>query len=272
MELQLYRIYTPREAADLLAEGAAVQWLWGEQLALSPHAAALFAAVGPPEAASHFRSPSAFRFRPGAPFQVEPAEFGWMPAALADSARRGPRIELFVRDVGGCCYVGPAKLAMYTGAGNFRHQYADLELITRLPRELWVRCGGYPGWKVTVAHEDHLLEPGDEPELAALLERASEDADLHLSLTRYEDDRLTLLVNGELAYLSYQNVWGGEELSCNILYEVDTEEVAPFFCTCGIALDMPLCYVISREAGLAAAREFFRTGARPETIEWFEDE
>ena len=271
MELQLYRIYTPREAADLLAEGAAVQWLWGEQLALAQHAAALFAAVGSPEAASHFRTPAAFRFRPGAPFRVEPAEFGWMPAALAGSGR-GPRIELFVRDDGGYCYVGPATLAMYTGAGDFRHQYADLELTSRLPRERWIRYGGYPGWKMTVAHEDHLLEPGDEAGVAALLERTNGDADLHLSLTRYDRDRLTLLANGELAYISYQNEWGGEELSRNPAYDPDTEEIAPFFCNCGTALDMPLCYVVSREASLEAVREFFRTGVRPETIDWFEDE
>jgi hypothetical protein len=272
MPVELYSVYSQPAALEALGIAGASSSRWGGRLVIGPDALALFTAVGPAESAPSFLTPERFRFRPDRPYSRSVPGSDWMPEALAHPADGPPDVHLFLQEgEERYRYVGRLRLGMYTLPRDYRHQYADFDVTPRLAREQWLRYGGYPGWKLTLNHQDTFLDPGDLAALEARLASLRGQEDAHLCLTRYEGDGLTLLANPSHAYLAYQNEWGGEEVVRNPAYPEDTEEVADFYCSCGAGLELPLCSVVSREQGLEAVREFFTSGARPTQVAWSEE-
>lgn len=272
MPLELYATYSRNEALRSLDLSGSPQQEWGGRLVIGPEATALFVAVGAAERAPSFLTPDRFRFRPERPFASTVPGNDWLPEELASHTQAGGALHLLVQEGEGYFrFVGQLRLGMYTLPSDYRHQYADFDLAPRLKREYWLRYGGYPGWKLSLNHQEQLLDPGERATLDALLETLRDQEDLHLSLTRYEGDGLTLLGNESEAYVAYQNEWGGEEVVRNPEYPEDTEEVATFYCSCGAGLEMPRCSVVSRANGLNLVREFFSTGVRPAGVEWSEE-
>jgi hypothetical protein len=273
MSIELYTLYSRAAALEALGIEGAAPVAWGGQLVIGASVLALFVTLGPAENASHFPRPEHFCYRPDREYALTLPGEGWVPEALATHRRAGRELHLFVQEGEVGCYrsAGRLGLGMYSLPRDYRQQRAEFDLEPRLPRDLWVRYGGYPGWKLTLRHQERLLAAGDEAVLDACLREVRDVEDVHLSLTRYEGDGLQLLANESQAYLAYENEWGGEEVVINRDYPDDTEEVAAFSCSCGIGLEMPLCNVISRTQGLEAVREFFVTGAQPVSVEWSDE-
>lgn len=272
MPAELYSLYSRPAALEALGLAGASGTGWGGRLVIGPDALAVFTAVGPAESAPSFLTPDRFRFRPDRPYSSTVPGNDWMPEELANPVDRPPDVHLFLQEgEERFRYVGRLRLGMYTLPRDYRHQYADFDVTPRLPREQWLRYGGYPGWKLTLNHQEFLLDAADLASLDARLASLQDQEDAHLFLTRYEGDGLTLLGNPSQAYLAYQNEWGGEEVVRNPAYPEDTEEVGEFYCSCGAGLEMPLCSVVSREQGLEAVREFFASGVRPAGVEWSEE-
>jgi hypothetical protein len=87
-------------------------------------------------------------------------------------------------------YAGPAHLGcLGDGRGG---KAAGFTLAAKLPRDLWLRLGGYPGWSVEVNHQAHLVDAGDTAAFDALLAEPTRKKFSHLTMTRYEEDSLTL--------------------------------------------------------------------------------
>lgn len=272
MSLELYAVYSRAAALDALGIAEAPRLEWSGKLVLHSATHALFVTLGPAETAPHFQTPDEFRFRPDQAYSIGGAENHWIPQELTAHGGERRELHLLVREgrEDSFRYVGLVDLQMYTLPGDYRQQRAEFLLEPRLSRGLWLRYGGYPGWKLTRNHREQFLAQDDEAGLATCLDETTDQAEIHLSLTRYEGNCLTLRANESQAYLSYLDEWGGEALSRNPEYPDDTEEIADFYCSCGAALEMPLCYVLPRTLGLDVVREFFATGHRPNRIAWFE--
>lgn len=273
MALELYAVYSRAAALDALGIAEAPRLEWSSQLVLHSADHALLVTLGPAETAPHFHSPDEFRFRPDQAYSIGGAENDWMPPELTAHGGERREFHLLVREGAEDSFrhVGLIDLQMYTLPRDYRQQRAEFRLKPRLPRELWLKYGGYPGWKLTLDHRAQFLAQDDEAGLTGCLDETTGQEEIHLCLTRHEGDCLTLRANESQAYLSYLDEWGGEALSRNPEYPDDTEEIANFYCSCGAALEMPLCYVLPRALGLDGVREFFATGNRPHRITWFEE-
>ena len=270
-KLPLYHPYSRREIRELFGFDQQAVEAWGGQLLILPHQIGLLTAVGPAETAPHFVTPEQFRFRPDQPYFPEDAEYGWMPIALGRHRRSGREVLLFLKETteDRHLYVGQLGLQMFTGPSDYRHQRVDFRLEPKLPKDLWLRFGGYDGWQLSLNHREYLLADGDLAALTTHLEAVRDAEEIHLTLTRYEEDLLLLRAEKGQAYLRYNDWEGGEWVSLNAEYPEDTKEVASFYCTCGASLDMPLCHVLPRELALETVLAFFRSGAQPSTIDWY---
>ncbi|GMU39102.1 MAG: hypothetical protein AMXMBFR22_32930 [Phycisphaerae bacterium] len=170
---------------------------------------------------------------------------------------------------------GASKAFFYAGAahlGSYGADHtADFELEHALPRPVWLRFGGYAGWRLELEHEHVDLAPGDESSLAAQLATFAAQAFSHVSLTRYEEDSLHVFKNERCAWLMYlrEPSDGGLYLS----RKVATGNARPehFRCDCGIDLEADAEQTITVPEALDVVRLFFRRGALPSDYEWTEE-
>jgi len=269
MQPEVGRSYSRSEALALFSANGRSPAFWGGQLVIARDALVFLATLGPGDTAPHFPTPSHFQFRPIKKY-TKAADVEWMPKPLANNHRIGRSMHLFANQEPKELYLYLGQLVggfNYCGGSDYRQQVANFTLDPRLSRDLWLRFGGYPAWKVSVNHRDVLLDMGDEEGFEKYLEEVGSKPDSHLVLTRYEGDSLRLLTNSRQGYLCYEFA-GGYRSSRNPKYPEDIERVALFRCTCGICLEMPLCYAIPKSRAVNALAAYFRTGQLSESIEW----
>jgi hypothetical protein len=146
---------------------------------------------------------------------------------------------------------------------------AQFTLSVRLPRDAWVRFGGFPHWKIIVNHEEHRVGSGDERSLRSLLDRMMTKSHGHLAMTRYEEDSLDLFTNEERGWLMYLREPGDSGL---YVAEGNDEEDAEehFRCDCGIDLEFPRSRTLPLQEAAAVVAAYFRSGALPEFVSWEE--
>jgi hypothetical protein len=66
-------------------------------------------------------------------------------------------------------------------------------LYAKLPRDEWLRLGGYPGRLVEINHRTERVDNGHVDAFRLLTAEITELKCSHLSMTRFEEDLLTLL-------------------------------------------------------------------------------
>jgi hypothetical protein len=233
----------------------------------------ILATLGPEGVAPHFLKPAHFRFQSTAECSDVPDDviYDWIPRPLAENHRIGRALLLFANQQAGAPYLYLGELVdgiNYCGGKDYRRRWVNFTLAPKLSRKLWLRFGGYPAGKVTINHRDLLLDVGDGERFAACLAEVRSRVDSHLIVTRYKGDSLKLLANEREGYLTYEAKSGSYRMSRNQDYPEDTTELTLFRCTCGISLEMPLCYAIAKERAVEATGEFFRTGRLPASIKW----
>jgi hypothetical protein len=260
----LHQWYTIAEALAAF-ESAAAEFLCGRQFIILDNAVLCMATVGDPATQPHVPSASSVV---------------WKPNRLAD---QGWNLHDKITDVGGpnrqrlkehhvflrlpaekrFLYAGNAHLGCWSAVD------AIFTLNQKLPREEWLRLGGYPGWLIDVNHRSERVDNGD---LAAFRRLASETAGLefaHLSMTRFEEDVLTVFTNARRAWLMYQlNPADGFYSGCDPDFTGDRQAEELFRCVCGVEMDCSADRTVARDMAMRIAEEFFSTGELPRTLRW----
>jgi len=166
-------------------------------------------------------------------------------------------------------YAGPAHLGSY-GGSNGTKWTASFSLNQKLPRELWLQLGGFPAWSIDCEHETYQLGPADAEPFERLLAGAWRQEFWHMSLTRYDEDELSIFTNGARAWVSHGSEPGLTDVVAQVPGEaiVDDDAMESFRCTCGIELEFPVIHTVPLEAGLVAVDNYFKTGELSETVHW----
>lgn len=264
------------EAAISEFGGQAQMWCDG-QFAVLPKVVLGFLTVGKSTLGSHMPSPSPVIWRPGRGDYAPSEKPSWFPAAVRnvfDRSRRTPlrlrHHHILVRAPGApdFVYAGEAHLGSFTEPrGNELEKCeASFTLDRKLPRDVWLRCGGYDGWLIETNHEQRVIAQGHPMGLEHALNQLSEQEYSHLSMTRYEEDSLNIYTNPHCAWLMYLRAPGDSGL-----YLDDPSRGAEdehFQCACGISLDFPASQTVSHSRAATIARHYFETGKLPDDVSW----
>ena len=153
-------------------------------------------------------------------------------------------------------YAGKAHLGSYGGprsGGQPWERTATFSLDEKLPRSAWLRLGGYPGWLIEVNHRPERVDDGDLATWRQLTAAMSEEFS-HLTMTRYEEDSLTLYTNARRGWLMcLRDPDDAGVYASDAAYTGDREANEVFRCVCGIALDFPADQTLPRDLAMRAA-------------------
>jgi len=296
MPLVLHNAYTPDQATAELAEGRRADTFCDGQFRVASNVILCFFTLGG-TSKSILTSPSSLEWRPSRLDCHPSEELPWFPLAARETSpleritsdqnlakrlrlrsdepepKRLPpkKHHLFLRDETQSVflYAGEAHLAGYSMSA--KKPEARFDLSKPLPREAWLRFGGYEGWLVTVDHEEARLPQYDVARLEQLLDALKEVECGHVELTRYEEDTLFLYSNPTRAWIAYLRRLGDNCLFIDNVNETP-EPREHFACTCGIDLDFPRDRTLPLEEGLKIVTEFFRTGQLSTQYIWTDKE
>ena len=223
-----------------------------------------------------FTSPTELTWRPPERYDTPGEELPWLPKDV----REGRDRHLFVRPSASQPYVylGPAHLGSYSYHAGDGDVEAGFSLNEKLPRELWLRFGGYAGWQVDLNHSIVHVAADDDAAFDALLRAALAGRTSHLIMTRYEEDSMHLFLNPQRGWLMYLREPADSGLYIrDPAFERDEDDVyyqepeEEFACTCGISMTFPRSQTLPRDQAADVVREFFAArGALPATIDFFE--
>ena len=267
MDLILHQPYTFDEAIASFTNGVSPEFFCRNDFAVFPSAVVCLATLGPSSSEASLPSPSSLTWKrpdyqaalPGKVVDVLARNLLW--------SRRLKDHHLFLRLQGDepYIYAGPAHLVSYGGADYS----ADFTLLNKLPRDLWVRLGGYAGWLLEVNHKMYRVESGDLGGYRRLCGLMTSREYAHFCMTRYEEDSLSLYTNLRRGWLMYLR-----EPSDTGIYTRDTEYAGDpkaaeiFRCICGIDLEFRASKTLPRSLALQAAEEFFLKGVLPRCVPW----
>jgi hypothetical protein len=254
--------------------------LWcDDQFAVLPNSVLGFITLGESTDESHLTSPSTVIWKPRRINYAPSDEYTWLPSDVREvfdrSGRKVVRLRrhyIFLRaaSVHQFVYAGEAHLGSYGGPRDDRagNREARFTLNDRLPRHVWLECGGYSGWHFEVNHEDHIIGQDEFSKLEEILGRLGDQDYSHLRMTRYEEDSLTIHTNPERAWLMYLR----EPADCGLYLNDSTldDEEEHFECVCGISLEFPASQTVSHSQAAQIARHFFKTGDLPDYVAWQE--
>ncbi len=163
-------------------------------------------------------------------------------------------------------YAGESRLVGY---GDIPVAYGIFSLRHKLPRDAWLKLGGYPGWLVEVNHQCHRVAAGELPTFERLVGQLAGQEFSHLCMTRYEEDSLTVHTNATRGWLMYLRFPGDNGVYTRDLSYSGPPEAEEFFrCVCGIDLEFKEAQTLPRELVGRAAIEFFQTGCLPKCVHW----
>jgi hypothetical protein len=264
----LHQRYT---IADAIAafEPAAAEFLCGRQFIILDNAVLCMATVGDPATQPHVSSASRVVWKSDRIGDM-PRDQRWdLHDKITDAwvpnrqVRKEHHVFLRLPAEKRFLYAGKAHL------GSWSAVEANFTLNQKLPREEWLRLGGYTGWLIDVDHRSDRVDKGD---LATFRGLASETAGLefsHLSMTRFEEDVLTVFTNARRAWLMYQLdpadcFYSG----CDPDFAGDRQAEELFHCVCGIRMDCSADHAVPRDMAMRISEEFFSTGELPRTLRW----
>ena len=277
MSLQLHATYT-REMA-IASFNSEPQLLCDNQFAVFPNTILCFITVGAFARGSYLSTPSDVIWQPSR-LDYDPLDkCSWFPADARETWDRSGRESVKLRnhhillrsaEVDEFFYVGEAHLGSYGGPVDNNAQGdrdACFSLQDKIPREIWLQCGGYSGWHINLNQQVHLIDRGDVSSFDRFLSQLSTQGYSHLDITRYEGDLLEIDTNPECARLVYFGIGAGETLYVNQLH-LGTE-AKEFQCSCcGIPLEYPACETVPHSLAVQIAKHFLGTGNLPDNVEW----
>lgn len=278
MSLSLHATYSIDNAiAGLGGRGTS---LCDDQFVVLHDAVLCFVTLANSTEGSQVPSPSEVVWKPERLDYAPMDEVTWLPRDVREvfdrsgrEVRRLRRHHVFVRstDMQEFVYAGEAHLGSYGGpSGNGTgNREALFTLNTKLPRETWIRCGGYLGWQIDVNHQEPVMTDSDLNTFDELVVHLNNQDYSHLVMTRYEEDSLTIYTNPVRAWLMYLREPDDCGLYLNDPLLGDYEE--HFECVCGISLDFPARQTVSHSQAIQIAREFFQTGTLPSDVTWNEE-
>jgi len=279
MEPALHQAYTIDEAVAAFGRAGRAEFECDRQFVVLSTAVLCMATVGDPPTQTHLDSPSRVVWKPAridyVPFDIYP----WLPDSVhkvwgPDRSRikqhhvflRLPSDERFV-------YAGRAHLGSFGGprkGATPAQCEATFSLDEKLPRPEWLRLGGYPGWLIDINHNSERIDSGDREAFRRLLVALPSQEFSHLSMTRYEEDTMSLYTNAQRGWLYYQHDpadFVGLQTE-DPAHAGDPETRELFRCVCGIALDYPIAQTLPRDLAMLVAEEFFSTGTLPQGVRW----
>jgi len=278
MQPAIHQWYSVDDALAAFGGKAASKSLCDGQFVILPKVVLCFASVGDSAEEPHLSCPSRFMWRP-LRLDYEPAgEMPWLPKDVREVWDRSQREVKKIRDHHVFLrtpsdeqyfYAGPAHLGSYGGVGNSGGVCANFSLKERLPREIWLKFGGYPGWLVDVNHQARRIGNGDLSAFEQLANELPRQEFSHLCMTRYEEDSLTVHTNARRGWLMYLRYPGhGGIYTRDLQYTGDPEREEVFECVCGIGLEFQADQTLPRDLAVRAAVEFFVTGDLPRCVHW----
>jgi hypothetical protein len=272
----LHHWYTVDEAVAAFGEPQAAEFLCDRQFVIMPDVVLCFATLGEPAKKPYILFPSSFVWKPGR-LDYDPTDkIPWLPTKAREVW--GPNREklkvhhVFLRGAGDerFLYVGSAHLGSYGNNGVPGGEEASFSLDVKLPRDAWLRLGGYAGWRVELNHQgDCFLDQSDLAGFQKLVQNLPRRENSHFYMTRYEEDSLSVYLNSRRGWLNYQRSPRDFGIHCRDLeYSGDPTAEEFFECACGIDLEIPAEQTLPHELCLRAAIEFFQTGELPKCVHW----
>ena len=246
----LHNSYSFDDAITSFGNETLPEFFCQDNFVVVPKAVICLVTLGNPASEAHLQSPSCVIWK-------RPDCRTWLAGKVVEvwdrsgsETRKIREHHVFLRsqDDESFFYAGQAHLGSYGGADYSANFY----LQHKLPREEWLRLGGYAGWLVEVNHQNHRVDNGDLKSFRDLAEELPRQEFSHLCMTRYEEDSLTLHSNQCRGWLMYLR-----EPADGGLYTYDAEYVGDpkaeelFRCVCGIDLEFPRvrrCLAIWRSA------------------------
>lgn len=191
----------------------------------------------------------------------------FVPAPL----RREPRAELHLVGAatdGALSYLGPAHLAAYGRSGYESHGEASFHLLDRLPRELWLRLGGFADVRVEANGVRQNLEATAVG--AAVADMLASWATGELCLRRWTGATLIVLFEPERTFVMELSGRGDVgSVACDPLRSGERQPVA-FTLSNGQVDEWPVEATVSRDQALDAVAGWAQA-QRAESLLWTDD-
>jgi len=267
MEPILYKLYTIEEAITSFGNETLPEFFCQNDFVVLPKAVICLVTIGDPATDAFLSSPSSVIWK-------RPAYRVWLPGKVTEVWDRSQskvkklkdhHIFLRLPEDESYFYAGPAHLGSYGG----QDYSASFSLNDKVPREIWLRYGGYPGWLLDANHVTYRVQKGDLAEFRRISEELPRQEFAHLSLTRYEEDSLTLHTNKHRGWLMYlREPADGGLYTHDVGYTGDPKAEEIFRCVCGIDLEFPARQTLPRERAIEIAEEYFVTGDLPRSVPW----
>jgi hypothetical protein len=273
VELTLHHSYTIDEAVAAFAPAGDAEFLLDQQFVILPKAVLCMATVGDPAAQPHVSSASRVVWKPGRIDDVPLARRWDAHDKITDAGgpgRKGTKEHhVFLRLPGEprFLYVGKAHL----GSGSAAE--ANFTLNEKLPRNEWLRLGGYPGWLIDLHDRSERVDIGDLDAFRRLTAEMAGREVSNLRMTRFEEDLLDVYTNARRGWLLYQRdpaefSYCGRDPAETGLGGDDEE----FRCgCCGIVLNASADHTVPRDLAIRVAEHFFTVGELPRTLRWLAD-
>jgi hypothetical protein len=278
--LTLHQWYTADESVAAFGGDTSSERSCDGQFVLLPGVVLCLVTLGGTTAEPHVPCPSCFDWRPRR-LDYEPSDaLPWLPEKVREvyDRRQKPIKKLrehhvFLRTPSDerFLYAGPAHLGSYVSVPGraVTEVSADFSLNERLPRAVWLKFGGYPGWLVEINHRRHPVAADDLAAFERLVNELPRHEFSHLCMTRYEEDSLTVHTNTRRGWLMYLRHPGDSGVYTRDLeYKGDPQSEEVFECVRGIDLEFPASQTLPRELAMRAAVEFFQTGQLPRCVHW----
>lgn len=280
MGLALHNWYSAGDAVAAFGGGNLFESFYEGRFVVLPSAILCFVTVGQTIDEPHVPSPSQVVWRPN--LGTQPASHDeWLPEKVREVWDRSGKPIRKIRDHyiflrtpadDGYFYAGGAHLGSYGSTRTRSGEWglaANFSLDHKLPREVWLKLGGYAGWLVEVNHQCHRVDAHDLAAFERLVGELTSHEFSHLCMTRYEEDSLTAHTNATRGWLMYLRFPGDNGVYTRQLdYSGPLEAEEYFRCACGIELEFPAAQTLPRELAGQAAVEFFQTGQLPRCVHW----
>ncbi len=278
----LHNWYTAKDAVARFGAAERPETYCDGQFVVLPSVVLCFVTVGQTFDEPHVSSPSQVVWRPKlGTKRTGSDDDDWLPEKVREVWDRSGKQVRKLRDHhvllrnpadDRFIYAGEAHLGSYGSTRTTSGEWglaANFSLSNKLPRDVWLKLGGYPGWLVEVNHDCHRVEAGDLAAFRGVVRELDGQEFSHLSMTRYEEDSLTVHTNATRGWLMYLRYPGdGGVYTRDLEYSGPTEVEEVFRCVCGIELEFPAAQTLPRELAGRAAVEFFQTGRLPQCVHW----
>jgi len=267
--LQLHQKYTIAKAVAAFGPADAVEFLFDRQVAVVENAALCMLTIGDAATYSHLSGASRVVWKPDVPAQV-PLDLRWymhdrMTGFLGMDRQRVKEHHVFLGlpDEKSFLYAGKAHMGSWSAAE------AHFTLKEKLPRDEWLRLGGFPGWLIDINHRSERVDNGDVAAFRRLSREMEGEEFSHFSMTRFEEDVLTVHTNARRGWLMYQLDPADACYSgCDPAFDGGQQAEERFRCVCGIQMDCAAKGTVPRATAMSIAEEFFTTGELSRSLLW----